>query len=78
MSRPMDETPEQTAGRTAVLMYMRGFKHGVCASAKIDEAPHGPYAIGYDAGIEARSRATSRAFNLFDVDPKDAQSWVLR
>jgi hypothetical protein len=72
------ETPEEVAAREAVLLYMRGFKHGAAASAKVDEAPHGPYSLGYDAGTEARRRATSRAFNLFDVDPGEAQKWVLR
>lgn len=74
----MDESPEETAKRHAVLTYMRGFKAGAGANAKADPAPHGPYALGYDAGTEARGRATHRAFALFDVTPDDAASWVLR
>lgn len=74
----LDETDQQRASRAAVLRYMQGFKHGAAASAKHEEARHGPYALGYEAGMEARRRATSRAFHLFGVDEKDAQRWVLR
>ena len=59
-----------------MLEYMRGWKHGCGANAKITET--GPYADGYKDGTEARRVKTAEVQKRLGVTDEEIMLGVLR
>lgn len=67
---------EHTEGYRNMQAYLRGWKHGAGAAARLH--PGGPYHEGYEAGLKARIKVQVEAQKLYAVTDDEIQRGILR